>query len=76
MAQKGKINLDRRNQVQIYIRDSYKPIWLEFIRLIYSDKDLKEEQYRNRSGLISISIMKLIYNYVCNKNPDFSISKK
>jgi hypothetical protein len=63
----------KRNLHTIYIRDNYKILWNQFIDLIEKDEDFKEQRNKEKDGIISISIMNLIYDYVKNKDPNFNL---
>ena len=65
--------LEKHNSHQIYIRERYKPLWVEFLNLIKRDDDFKSLRTKTSSGLISIAIMQLIYDYVMEKKPNFQL---
>lgn len=56
-------NTQRRNIVTIYVRDLFIPVWEEFLKNIEKDKDLVDLRYKKKSGIASVAIMQLIYNY-------------
>lgn len=68
--------LKKYNSFQFYIREKFKPIWIEFIRLIKEDNNFINQRVKDNAGLISIAILTLIYNYVMSKNPDFQIQNE
>ena len=68
--------LQQHGKHQLYIREKYKPIWEEFLKLIKKDKEFKRQSVERgvgNPGLISIAIMNFVYNYVLEKNPDFKL---
>ena len=66
--------LKRRNIKTIYIRDELMSLWDEFNKLIEKDEDIAAQRYKKKTGLESIAISTLIYNYVMSKNPNFKLA--
>ena len=71
-----------RNQVKLYIRNSYKPIWIRFLELAKKDPELikykKEmsEEAGGAPGIVSLAVMRLVYNYVMDQDPNFKIQNE
>lgn len=70
-GEKLKKTLKQKNQVQIYIREKHKPIWMKFVELTRKDDDFNKLRLKEGFGVVSIAIMNLIYAYVIDKEPDF-----
>jgi len=70
---------EKYNRHQIFIREVYKPVWLEFIKLIKVDNDFQQKttdiEARGRPSFISKAILTLIYQYVLEKNTDFKLKE-
>ncbi len=66
-------HFEKRNIHTFYIREQFKPVWDRFLELAKKDEKIQRLRYKNKSGLISIAIMQLIYNYVLKKDKNFKV---
>lgn len=73
---KNSRTFNKYNICRFYIRENLKPVWIEFLRLIEEDEYLISKKHNDKSGIVSISILYLIYNYVQEKNPNFDLKKE
>ncbi len=59
------------SMVTFYLRKKYRPLFEEYMKLIEKDEGLKKQRYKKGDGLLSISILNLMYGYVLDQNPNF-----
>lgn len=58
-------NLEKRNQIQLYIKEGFKPYWVEFLKIIDKDKklrDLQDPKYKGKH--LSLAVSLLVRQYV------------
>lgn len=65
--------MQKHNLVTIYVKEKYKPLWEKFNSLIEKDADFIARRYKTNSGLASIAILQLIYDYILTKEPNFKL---
>lgn len=66
----------RRNCVNFYVREDWKPYWIAFLKEIEKDKEMVKLRYKNQSGLMSLALMQLVYNYLVERNVEVNLEKR
>ena len=65
----------RRGIITLYVRSRYRSLYWRFCELIKGDERFKQLRSKRSSGLQSVAVMQLIYEYVMRKDPSFTLTK-